>query len=86
MNTEQPGQSLTLENLFESPSLTNYPLIIPEAENSEHNRVIKSPGRHGVYFDQALEVGTIETVKRFVEQGLGSIENSPFLKSTGWRS
>jgi DNA-binding transcriptional LysR family regulator len=58
-------------DLLNEATATRYPLIMPEIEDLEHQRVATALRREGLPFSVGLEVGTVETVTHYVARGLG---------------
>ena len=62
---------LAIRDLLNEATATRYPLIVPEIDDPEHQRVASTLRREGLPFNVGLEVGTAETVRHYVARGLG---------------
>ena len=61
----------TIRDLLNEATVRRYPLIVPEVDEPEHQRVARALRREGLPFNVALEVGSMDTVKHYVARGLG---------------
>ena len=59
------------QDLLSPSTLMRYPLIMPERGDPAHSRVAQALERLGLPLNVAFEVGTNETIKHYVEMGLG---------------
>ena len=65
------GKLPAVEDLLNYANVMRYPLIVPEAEEGAPHRVGEALNRLRLPFNVAFEVGTLETVKRYVALGMG---------------
>jgi DNA-binding transcriptional LysR family regulator len=61
----------TFRDLLTDRVLQDYPLVVPETDDPEQQRVARGLRQKGLPYHVGLEVGTIETVKHYVARGLG---------------
>ncbi len=59
------------QELVNYSTVMRYPLIAPERGDPAYTRISQALEQLGLPFNVAFEVGTIETVKHYVELGLG---------------
>ena len=59
------------QELVNYSTVMQYPLIAPERGDPAYTRISQALEQLGLPFNVAFEVGTIETVKHYVELGLG---------------
>jgi DNA-binding transcriptional LysR family regulator len=60
-----------IRELLNEATARRYPLIVPEADDPESQRVAQAMRREGLPVSVALEVGSVDTVKHYVARGLG---------------
>lgn len=60
-----------METLMDRDTISKYPLIATDREEPAYVRISEALARQGLPYNVAFEVGTIETVKHYVELGLG---------------
>ena len=65
------GKLPAVEDLLNYANVMRYPLIVPETQEGETQRVGEALNRLGLPFNIAFEDGTLETVKRYVALGMG---------------
>ena len=65
------GGQPSIEDLLTPATIERFPLIAPEHGDSTHARIREALSRLDLPYNIAFEVGTTETVKHYVELGLG---------------
>jgi DNA-binding transcriptional LysR family regulator len=61
----------SFEALLTDATMREHPLIVPEADDPNYQRLAAALRRRGLPYCVAIEVGTVESVKPYVARGLG---------------